>query len=166
MPREKTNWANFNFEEVVAAALASNACEIADLGVNFEQIIQLIKVSSGHASWEDGDANDGPVWIGLSHSEMTAALIKTALEVRPTNARHDAQVAIATRMRNIVPLAVLGTHPAGVGETAYLDLAETKCNLQVPEGASLTLWVYNASGEDIAAGSQFRLHVRLLGRWL
>lgn len=169
MPQRKTKWANYWVQKLVTVGTLNNATAIAELvGETFKEPVHWIKVRFGHVQVASLQAADGPFLFGISNSEVGIAEIKAALEVTPDSSRHDDQVAIASRLRNIAVLGVLGNEPSTAvdNQTVFKDLENKEVNLRVPDDGDILCWVYNSSGATIATNALVLFSFQLLGRWL
>ncbi len=108
-------------------------------------------------SWKDIAVaqSDGPIIVGVAHSDYTAAEIEEFLEQQGSWDEGDL-IAQEVRKRKI---RVIGTFPAtGISLTDITVLNDglpihTKCGWYLTTGKSVDFWFYNAGSGNLVTGS-------------
>jgi len=128
---------------------------------NFTHDIRVHSVSL-HYSRVGGVIGEGPVVVGLAHSDYTGAEIEENLEL--------ALLGPATKIEN--ERADRLVRPVGVleGATAAETLndgkpVKTRLNWMIHDGVSIDLFVYNESGSQLTDGSDVKVRGTLYGTW-
>ncbi len=130
------------------------------LGVSFDESVrEQARITSMIAAWTLTDwtagAGDGPIIVGVAHSDYTDAEIEAVLEATGSWDIGD-KVAqeVASRLVRIV--GTFRSAPAGTFEQVTLNQGrpiKTKLNWKFATGNSLKVFAYNAGIAALATGS-------------
>ena len=143
-------------------ALASNSLVLATLGSVVEE---RTFISSILANWSLKDlpvvVSDGPVIVGLAHSDYTAAEIEEWIE-NTGGWSEGNKVSQEIAKRNIKIVGVFSEFgaDAALAQTAVLQDGKqilTKLKWILTTGQTIDIWAYNASASALTTGAQ--LHV-------
>lgn len=142
-------------EELLLSTLAGKTV----LGENFDSVVgERTWLSSVRATWSLGNLTDafseGPITVGLAHSDYTDAEIEEFLEVTGSwdegNLGHQEQASRRVR--------VVGTFPSSdqaLGVTTLNDgkPITTKCGFMLLTGQTAQFWAYNSGSNALTVTS-------------
>ncbi len=117
------------------------------------------------ATWSlrDLTAGEGPISVGLSHGDYTAAEIEEFIEAEGAMTRLDK---IAQEQANRL-IRRVGTF-SGLAEAETLNDGRpirTKLNWAIADGGTVDFWAYNHSGAVLTTGAVVEILGRLFLRW-
>ncbi len=126
-----------------------------------ELVTENTWLSSIRSTWSLKDlavvTDDGPVIVGVAHTDYSAAEIEAFLESTGTwDVGNLITQELAKRKIRIVGTFELGLAAGETQHTATLNDGRpihTKCGWMLNTGQGLTVWIYNAGASALTAGS-------------
>lgn len=147
------NYIRGGVNEVLTIATLASLTLVA---TNFDEEVQeQATITSIVASWAIRDSplglNQGPIVVGLAHSDYTDAEIEEVLELTAGWEKYD----LVAREKAKRLIRVIGTFPStpAADQAAVLNEGrpiKTKLNWQLGSGQTLKVWAYNAGGAALA----------------
>ncbi len=141
------------------ALLTLGATTLLSIDFDDATVIERTLVSSIVASWTMGDytvvANDGPVMVGVAHSDYTDAEIEEVIENTGSwNAGDKIQQREVSR-RLIRIVGIFGVSGQAGGPTVLRNgqPIKTKLNWMLETGQTLSLWAYNLGNSPLTTGA-------------
>ncbi len=102
-------------------------------------------------------AGDGPIWVGVAHSDYTDAEIEEVLEIT-TSWNEGDKIGQERAKRKVRKIGIFDV-PNSTAEVSVLNDGKpikTKLNWILLQGQTLKLWVYNLGSGGLTAGSVVR----------
>ncbi len=122
-------------------------------------------LSSVKCTWALGDfttgTGDGPLWVGVAHSDYTDAEIEEWIE---DGATWDQGNKVATRevakrlIRQVGVFQNLSTTAAGVDALNMGRPITTKCGWGLITGQTVKFWVYNSGSGGLVTGALLKIN--------
>ncbi len=147
-------------DQLAIGTLSTKDAAIAALAgvVNERTFVSSIKASWSLTDWTQ-TATDGPILVGIAHSDYTAAEIEEWIENSGGWNEGDL-VAQEIAKRKIKRIGVFQTANSDLIGTAVLEegrLITTKCKWILLQGQTLNIWAYNMGESAPATGSIVRV---------
>ncbi len=165
--RRRRRWNSNN--QVVAIAAENGITTVIDQGVAALGLTiaadEEYRAISLNARWSirDHTPGEGPIMVGLSHGDYTAAEIKEFIEATGMMTRGNliAHEQGNRRCRRI------GTFAGVLAEETLNDgkPIRTKINWHIPVGKTLNSWAYNQSGATLTTGTVVVTQGTMFMRW-
>ncbi len=138
--------------ELALGTLASDVAVVTSLTGNSDAQYRAISVSSTY-SMVGITAGDGPITVGLAHSDYTVTEIKENME---SAAAISPGLKIEQERTNRLVRVVGTLRPAGVGLGSFLNDGEpvkTRLNWLLPIGKSVNLFAFNEGTGALSTGA-------------
>ncbi len=147
-------------------ALATLAAQDMLIGSSLGAVDAPTWLSKVRANWNISDLTqgDGPIVVGLAHSDYTAAEIEEWYEAQAAWSTNDkiAQEQAGRKCRQVGTLMNQGTSSASQGDAVLNDgkPVTTKCGWRMNDGEGLVFWAYNDGDAVLITGSKLTLNGR------
>ncbi len=139
-------------ESFALGTLSASSVIISTLS---ETVVEKAWLSSVRAAWAMKNftigADDGPIMVGVAHSDYSAAEIEAWIENTSGWSQADL-VAQEVAKRKIRKVGIFES-PATATEDAVLNDGKpitTKCNWMLMSGQTVSLWAYNMGDSNLA----------------
>lgn len=155
--------------------LATLGSKVLLSGTFAEVMVEAGRISSVQLSWSLHDftdeAGDGPIYVGVAHSDYSDSEIEECVEVGAGGWDRGDKIAQERAKRLVRTIGVFRTDGAVALDISTLNEGmpiKTKLNWQLNTGDTLKFWAYNSGQNSLATGSFVQIvgHANLfLGRY-
>ncbi len=129
-------------------------------GAETNVLTETAFLTSVKATWSlkdlTGASGDGPVWVGLAHSDYTDAEIESFIEAGSSWDQSDIIATREVNRRFIRQVGVFQMNSADAFGTAVLNDGRpitTKCKWGLTTGQTVRFWAYNSGNGALVSGS-------------